>query len=333
MPNRNNAGVLDLTLTRLLENTTYPDYELVVVDDGSTDGSQKLLRRWRDSGRFPAFTLVEREHSGAPKTLNAAVEASSGELLVQLDGDATVETPGWLERMVALERTDPRVGVVTAAVVLDTGRVHAYGVNLISPEGMHDGGTTIAEPVGKRTLNGRVHRPRAGTVPPPSRPVEVDASIGCCMLYSRALWAEAGGYDVGFSPVWFDDLDLSLSARRLGTKVYLHGGVEVLHRISMRNARPGALRRAARRLPQSVKDAVMAAGKLDQPSPQALERLHGHYAHWRRKWGFDPLNPDMASVFLRYGDTEVCWRYDPDMRAEGEQIADAYAAAGQAQPV
>jgi GT2 family glycosyltransferase len=328
LPNRDNAGVLDLALDRLAENTTYPDFELIVIDDGSTDGSRDLLRRWHDSGRLRSMTLLEREHSGVAASLNAGLEAASGELIVSLDGDATIETPGWLERMVGLLCSDPRVGVVTAAIVLDTGRVHAHGVSIVSPDGLHDGATTIAEPAGRRTLHSRVRRPRAADLPPPGGPVEVDASIGCCMLYPRSLVDDAGGYDLGYTPVWFEDLDLSLTARRLGRKVFFLPDVEVLHRLSMRGPEPrGGARRALRgvaaRVPQRAKDAVVAAARLDRPSGAQLERLRSHYAHWRGKWGFDLLNPDMDAVLARYGDTEVCWRYDAAMRRAGNEIAAA----------
>jgi hypothetical protein len=69
---------------------------------------------------------------------------------------------------------------------------------------------------------------------------------------------------------------------------------------------PTALTRVARRLPQRLKDAFIRG---DHPSPEVLDRLRHHYAHWREKWGFDLLNPDMDEVRARYGDTEVCWRY------------------------
>ena len=333
LPNRNNGPVLDLTLRRLEENTTYPDFELIVVDDESTDESLDTLRRWRDAGRFRSFELLETAHSGVSDSLNTGLARSSGELIVSLDGDATIETRGWLERMVALLELDPRVGVVTAGVVLDTGRVHAYGVELIGPLGLHDRPTTPTEPAGRRTLHANVRRPR-----PPRHPerAEIDASIGPCMLFARELVDELGGWDTGFSPVWFEDIDLSLSARRLGLKVFVLPEVEVLHRMSMRNVRGAhppsrlaALRRSVGRVtPQWAKDVLVHAARLDRPPPEAVARLHRHYAYWREKWGFDLLNPDMAEIERRYGDTEVWWRYDESRRARGEEILAAYTALG-----
>src|SRR5687767_7406062 len=73
LPNRNNVRILDLTLGRLAEHTDYPNWELVVIDDDSSDGSRELLRRWRDSGRIESFTLLEREHSGVASSLNAGL--------------------------------------------------------------------------------------------------------------------------------------------------------------------------------------------------------------------------------------------------------------------
>ena len=335
LPNRNNAPVLGLALERLAANTTYPDVELIVIDDGSDDGSLEILRGFRDGGRFPGeMQLLERAHSGVAPSLNAGLGRARGELVVSLDGDATIETPGWLERMVRLAGLDPAVGAVCAGVVLDTGRVHAYGVDVIGPEGLHDRPSLITEPVGARTLHSNVRRP-----PPPRRPdlAEVDAAIGCCLLFPRAAAAELGGYDEGYAPVWFEDLDLTLGLRRLGLKVFCLPEVQVLHRQSLRNPREGAGRRreragrALRRavggaVPQGVKDRVVAAAGLDRPSEAVVARLHGHYAHWRERWGFDPVNPDMDEVLRRWGDTELCWAYDPARLRAGAEIVARYEA-------
>jgi GT2 family glycosyltransferase len=328
--------ILDVTLQRLADNTQYPSWELVVVDDDSNDGSRELLRRWRDSGRIPSFTLLEREHSGVAASLNAGLEASAGEWVVSLDGDATIETPGWLGRMIDFALLDSRVWVVTAAVDMDNGRVHAHGVDLIGPEGLHDRPSSITEPAGRRTAHTNVSQVLAKkTIGDP--PQEVDASIGCCMMFPRALADEVGGYDDVWNPVWFEDLDMSLSARRLGGKVFVLPDVRVLHRQGERGSRdPGAdgaapdptlaRRVAARVLPRSAKEAIARRMGFHVLPPEVLERFHGKYEIWRGKWGFDPLNPDLDAILARYGGTEVCWRYDDAMRQAGERIVDAASA-------
>jgi GT2 family glycosyltransferase len=338
LPNRNNVRILDLGLERLAEHTTYPDWELVVIDDDSNDGSRELLRRWRDSGRIRSFTLLEREHSGVAASLNAGLEASSGEWVVSLDGDATIETPGWLDRMIDFTQVDPRVAVVTAAVDMDNRRVHAHGVDMIVPEGLHDRPSIVTEPAGSRTAHTKVKQVLAKkTLGNP--PQEVDASIGCCMLFRRALADELGGYDQRWNPVWFEDLDMSLSARRLGGKVFVLPEVRVLHRQGVRGSRdagadgtaprpPLARRVAARVLPRAAKEVIARRIEPQELPPEVIHRFQRKYELWREKWGFDPLNPDMDAIFERYGGTEVCWRHDYGMRAAGERIVAAHAQAG-----
>jgi glycosyltransferase involved in cell wall biosynthesis len=324
LPNRDNEHVLDLALERLAAHTTGTGFELVVVDDGSTDGSRDILRRWRDGGRFANFTYEERPASGVVVALNRCLELARGEICVQLDADATVETPGWLETMLAFFASDERIGVVSPRVVFDSGLVHACGVSIVGPEGLHDRGTWIIEPVGRRTLHQHVERPHAERVPEGDRIAEVDAGIGCCMMYRRADALAVGGYDMGFQPVWFDDLDLALSIRnRLGKKAFFLPDVTVIHRVEMRAGRatPPLAERVATKLPAPVKRALRTRTPIGRPPPEQLERLRHHYAYWRDKWGFDLLNPDMDAIRRRYGDSELCWAYDEKMRRAGEEIA------------
>lgn len=341
LPNRDNAPVLDLVLERLAQATTYPDVEVVVVDDGSTDASREILRRWRDAGRFPRFELVEKENSGVVDTLNRALATATGEVCVQLDADASVETPGWVERMLGLLTLDRRVGVVTAKVVMDWGDVHACGVDLIGPDGYHDRPAQVLEPPGRRRWHFQLARVREGAGGAAERlPAEVDAGLGCCMMYRREDALAAGGYDAGFAPVWFDDVDLCLAIRRLGRKVFYLPDVRVVHHLTKRTPRAAArprwrsprrvaralARRVDRRLPIELRRRIAARVDLDDGhTPEQRARARHHYAYWREKWGWDMLNPDLAEVRRRWGDTELWWAHDPARRAAGEEILAAHA--------
>ena len=338
LPNRNNEPVLDLFLEALERNTTYTGpLELIVVDDGSTDRSVKVLERWRDSGRLPHFQVLTQPPTGIIEALNRACDAASGELVVRLDGDATIETPGWLERMLALRAVSERVGVVVGKVVFDSGRVHSYGMNIVSPAGVHSRGTRLEEPVGERTLDIAVEYPPAADAEGGDAVAEVDGGIGCCMLFDRALWEAVGGFDARFNPAGFEDFDFALGARAHGRKVFFLPDVEVVHRISMRNPREATSRRVmalyrlrrsiGRFVPERLRDAAAARAGLGDYDPERVALLRRHYSAWRDKWGFDALNPDMDEVLARWGGTEVCWRYDDALRRAGEEIAARFRAA------
>lgn len=335
IPNRNNEPALDLVFERLAANTTYPDVEVVVVDDGSTDRSLEILRRWRESGRFRAFQLEEREHAGVVEALNHGLRKATGEVIVQLDADASVETRDWIQKMLELYESDPKVGVVTAKVVLDSGQVHAFGVNLVGPEGFHDRGTRVLEPAGRRRLHQRVERLPWQLAHGGDRPAEVDAGIGCCMMYGREDALAVGGYDPGFQPVWFDDIDLAMSIRaKLGKKAFFLPDVLVIHRLGLRathEVRTGLSERifdfkakVGSLIGPDLRTTLAMRFNLDKLPAAQAERLAHHYAYWQRKWGWDMLNPDMEAVIARWGPTEVCWRRDDEMRAEGQRILDTF---------
>jgi GT2 family glycosyltransferase len=328
VPNKDNGRVLELFFSRLAEHTTYPNFEIVAADDGSSDDSLAIMRRWRDSGRFANFTLLEREHSGIVDTLNAALEAVSGELIVRLDGDATVETPGWLERMVAFQSLSDRIGVTVAKVVFDSGLIHTCGVNVVGAGGMHDRGTKLLGP------GGNVERPREEDAVGVDRPAEVDAALGCWTMFPTSLAREIGGWDRAYSPVWIEDIDFAFAARTRDRKVFYLPDVRVIHRVGMRDPRTPqsplkrallrANRRVGRLVPPAVRARVAERAGIGDKDPGKHDILVRHFAHWQEKWGFDALDPDVDAVLERYRGTEVCWAYDDEMRRAGEEIVERH---------
>jgi glycosyltransferase involved in cell wall biosynthesis/GT2 family glycosyltransferase len=108
VPAYNAAATLAEQLEALAAQRYDGDWELVIVDNGSTDGTGDLARRYRQ--RFKAFTLVDggsrRGHS-APR--NAGASAARGELLAYCDADDVV-APGWLQAMADAARHHDLIG-------------------------------------------------------------------------------------------------------------------------------------------------------------------------------------------------------------------------------
>jgi glycosyltransferase involved in cell wall biosynthesis len=92
-------------LRRCLEGLTrqaYPDYEIVVVDDASTDGTPGILKE------FPSVKVVQNaENRGPAFSRNRGIEASGGEVLVFLDADCEVDDAAWLAKHVEVQAARP----------------------------------------------------------------------------------------------------------------------------------------------------------------------------------------------------------------------------------
>lgn len=94
---------------------TFADFELVVVDDGSTDGSRAMLADY--AARDPRVVVVENpENRGLPRALNRGMEACRAPLIARADADDRYE-PTRLEEQVAFMRDNPEVGLLSCFVV------------------------------------------------------------------------------------------------------------------------------------------------------------------------------------------------------------------------
>jgi cellulose synthase/poly-beta-1,6-N-acetylglucosamine synthase-like glycosyltransferase len=106
VPAYNEAANIAATVQSLIASD-YPSVEVIVVDDGSTDGTADIVR----SLRLPGVRVVRQANAGKPAALNAGIARAAGDLIVLVDGD-TVFEPNAVGRLVQ-PFADPTVGGVS----------------------------------------------------------------------------------------------------------------------------------------------------------------------------------------------------------------------------
>jgi glycosyltransferase involved in cell wall biosynthesis len=127
----NMAEHLDAAISSVLHQT-YPKVELVVVDDGSTDDTPRVLDRY--SGR-PDVRIIRQRNAGQTVAKNAGVQASRGTLIAFCDAD-DLWVPDKLARQVPVLCSDPGVGVVYSGVT----RFGSTGLELDPPRSVFQRG-------------------------------------------------------------------------------------------------------------------------------------------------------------------------------------------------
>ncbi|MHC5019862.1 MAG: glycosyltransferase [Planctomycetota bacterium] len=95
---------------------TLRDLELIVVDDGSVDGTRPKLERW--AAHFPNLRILDGGGRGIDHALNLALEAARAPVIARMDGD-DISHPFRLERQLALLEARPEVGVVGTLVQME----------------------------------------------------------------------------------------------------------------------------------------------------------------------------------------------------------------------
>lgn len=198
-------------LRSIVETTTYPDYEVVVVADTSTPPS--VLAQLRSIGG-DRLKVVPYDHAfNFSDKINMGALASEGEHLLMLNDDMEVVTPDWIERLV-MYSAFPGIGAVGAKLLFGDGRLQHVGVMMrcASPGHLFRG------------FNGD-HGGYANVVRVANN---YSAVTGACLMTPRSLFDEVGGLSLQF-PLSFNDVDYCLKLRSLGERVVYDPDAVLFH--------------------------------------------------------------------------------------------------------
>lgn len=179
-----------------LKAQTFRDFEVVVVDNASTDGSADVVRR-----RFPEYAVLQlAANLGFAGGNNAGAKGATAAYLAFLNND-TEPDPGWLAALVSAAQGDPAIGLVASHIIF------------MNPQGIVDSSGDGYLRCGGGFKRGH-GQPATG-----SRGVgEVFGACGAGFLIDRSLFELLGGFDEDFFMV-YEDVDLSYRARLAGSRV------------------------------------------------------------------------------------------------------------------
>ena len=212
----NKLGCTRRCLESLLQ-TAYQPWELVVVDNGSTDGTAEWLGEFRERAAgcgVRVLPILNRRNVGCCTARNQGIEGSTGERIVFVDNDVALRSRGWLGRLGDCLERDPRIGIAGPKLVYPFApfRIQFAG--------------------GEVSPNGRVKfRGRGEDKDDPvyNAPRDVQCFISACFMTRRTIVRELGGFDEIFNPVEYEDIDFSYRVRSRGYRIVYVPAVEMYH--------------------------------------------------------------------------------------------------------
>lgn len=210
IPSYNNAALLGRCIDSIERFTTYPDFEVIVVDGGSTDADALAILDREIVTPLP-YARRPFNYSAA---CNVGAERARGDVLLMLNDDTEVVSEGWLEQMV-LALSLPGVGAVGPMLLFPDGTVQHAGV-VTGLRGTAD------------HLMHRFDADSEGYAGSLSCAREVSAVTGAAMMVWTDLYRELGGMEEEFA-THYQDIDICLRIRGRGHRILYTPQPRLIH--------------------------------------------------------------------------------------------------------
>jgi GT2 family glycosyltransferase len=205
--NWNKKRLLENCLNSIEKITKYPNYSIIVVDNGSSDGSVELVK-----SKFHSVNLFCLKHNRGFAIANnlgmsAALENNADYILL-LNNDTLIIQGDWLRKIVEKAEENRKIGIVGCKLVYPNGKIQHVGCRL-----------------NVRGLD---------WIDPQSLPIvpedfDVDVVLGACFLIKREVIDAIGFLDEAFSPFQDEESDFCFRAKKAGYRIFTTLSVKVVH--------------------------------------------------------------------------------------------------------
>jgi hypothetical protein len=209
----NNKAYLDPCLCSLFKSGMRNTFDVVVVDNGSTDGSQQMLAE-----KYPEVMIIQNVRNlGLGKASNQGIEATKGRYVLLLNNDTIVNGASF-DAMVEFLDRNPRVGAV--------------GGKLLNPDGSiqscYNHFSTLKEEFLIATRLGEWLQPGYPAVMKEEKVALVDWLTSACLMVRRATLNEVGLLDEEYF-IYGDEADLQYRIKKAGWKIFFLPQATTIH--------------------------------------------------------------------------------------------------------
>ncbi len=230
IPTKDQAKLLKTCVESIEKKSTYPNYELIIVDNQTTDDEAlNLLAEFQIRGH-KVMTYDKNFNYSAIN--NLAVEQAQGEIIGLINNDIEVITSEWMEEMLAL-LLRPKIGAVGAKLLWPNEMVQHGGVLLgVNNLAGHIGNHNCAEDLGYQGLLQVTH--------------QVGAVTAACLLTRKSDYLKLNGLDEKAFPVAFNDVDYCLKLAKNNLRCVWTPFACMIHAESISRGKDDTAEKAAR---------------------------------------------------------------------------------------
>jgi GT2 family glycosyltransferase len=184
------------------------EYEVMVVDNGSSDDSVEFVRR-----QFPQVRVIENGRNlGYAGGMNVGLRAARGDVGIILNNDVILR-PDWLAELLAPMAADPRIGIAGCKIFYPDGKTLQHAGGTIYPPRM------VPDHFGYREVDeGKYDELR-----------DVNYVTSAAMALRLDMLEQIGYLDDGFFPIYYDDVEICFRARDAGYRVVYVPRATMIH--------------------------------------------------------------------------------------------------------
>ncbi len=206
IPVYSGAALTRRCLESIRDNTDQVSFEVIIVDDTADAETKRLLEVVEG-----AHVIANEQNLGYLLSMNRGAAAARGDWLILCNNDIEV-TPTWLKSMLFCAEANERVGVVAPKFISPDGRLSEAGGILWND------GTGMNYGRGEDPTQFKYEYSR-----------EIDFGSAAALMVKDELWRELGGFDERYVPMYYEDADLCMEARRRGWRVLYEPSSVVVH--------------------------------------------------------------------------------------------------------